>query len=93
MAVAAPAGWWLFLHGRSSARERGMAIVTAVIDGGYRGEIIIGVGNTTGLRIDVASGERLAQIVPIPIGDFQVYQVADLPKSERGERGFGSSGK
>ena len=86
---------WALLHSRSSTlRERGLMVNSAVFDSGYRGPVFVGVWNLSDRTKEIKVGERLAQLIPIghtPID--RVVRVESLNPSERGENGFGSSGR
>jgi len=63
-----------------------------LIDSGYRGEIRVVLLNTDRSETFVAEpGERIAQLVVLPVPGLEVAEVDELPGSERGARGFGSS--
>ncbi|HWC32751.1 MAG TPA: dUTP diphosphatase [Actinomycetota bacterium] len=95
IAVAIPAGYAGFVQPRSGlAARHGIAVVNSpgLIDSGYRGEINVVLLNTDRSRPFVAeAGERVAQLVVLAVPDVAVREVEDLPESERGARGFGSS--
>ena len=79
-----------------NAFKRGVTVVNApgTIDSNYRGEIRVGLINHDAYEaFDVEAGDRVAQllIVPAPVIDFNV--VDELDETERGEAGFGSSGR
>jgi dUTP pyrophosphatase len=95
LAVAIPEGYAGFVQPRSGlAARHGIAVVNSpgLIDSGYRGEIKVVLLNTDRERTFVAEpGERIAQLVVLPIPEVAVREVDELPGSERGVRGFGSS--
>ena len=95
LAVAIPEGHAGFVQPRSGlAARHGITIVNSpgLIDAGYRGEIRISLLNTDARETFVAEpGERIAQLVVLAIPHVRVREQDDLPPSERGERGFGSS--
>jgi dUTP pyrophosphatase len=95
IAVAIPEGYAGFVQPRSGlAAREGITIVNApgLIDSGYRGEIRVVLLNTDGRETFVAEpGERIAQLVVLPVPGFELVEVSELPASERGARGFGSS--
>ena len=95
LAVAIPPGFAGFVQPRSGLAARdGIAVVNSpgLIDSGYRGEIQVVLLNTDGERTFVAeAGERIAQLVVLPVPELDVVEVDELPGSERGARGFGSS--
>ena len=95
IAVAVPQGYAGFVQPRSGlAARNGIAVVNSpgLIDSGYRGEIRVVLLNTDPSETFVAEpGERIAQLVVLRVPDVEPVEVAELPGSERGARGFGSS--
>jgi dUTP pyrophosphatase len=95
VAVAIPEGFAGFVQPRSGlAADHGLSVVNApgLIDSGYRGEVRVVLLNTDKERTFVVEpGMRIAQLVVLPVPDLEVEEVEQLPGSERGERGFGSS--
>ena len=78
------------------AVEHGIALVNApgLIDAGYRGEIRVLLLNTDPEHdFEVAPGDRIAQLLIVRVEAPDVVEVEELAVSERGERGFGSSGR
>jgi dUTP pyrophosphatase len=96
VAVAIPAGQAGLVLPRSGlAARHGVALVNApgLIDSGYRGEVRVVLLNTDqAVPVELAAGDRIAQLVLIRIQTPVVEEVAELPRSERDTRGFGSSG-
>jgi dUTP diphosphatase len=96
IAIALPLGYAGFVHPRSGLAARcGLSIVNApgTIDAGYRGEIKVALLNTdTTTRYDVASGDRIAQLIVMPVHRATFVPVDELPDSARGSGGFGSTG-
>jgi dUTP pyrophosphatase len=63
-----------------------------VVDSGYRGEVRVVVLNTDRREsFTIEPGMRIAQLVLVPVPAVRLLEVDELPESERGERGFGSS--
>jgi dUTP pyrophosphatase len=95
LAVAIPEGYAGFVQPRSGLAARdGITVVNSpgLIDSGYRGEIQVVLLNTDRERTFTAeAGDRIAQLVVLPVPDLSVREVDELPPSERGVRGFGSS--
>jgi dUTP diphosphatase len=95
LAVAIPPGHAGFVQPRSGlAAKHGIAVVNSpgLIDAGYRGEIRVVLLNTDRDRTFTAeAGDRIAQLVVLPVPDVAIAEVDELPGSERGARGFGSS--
>lgn len=94
--IALPDGFAAFVVPRSGlAARHGISIVNApgTVDAGYRGEIKVSLVNTD-LReaYDVAVGDRIAQLIVMPVTRAVFQPVEELPDSVRGEGGFGSTG-
>jgi dUTP pyrophosphatase len=96
VAVAIPPGHAGLVLPRSGlAARHGIALVNApgLVDAGYRGELRVLLLNTDrSEHFDVAAGDRIAQLLIVPFAAAAVTAVETLEDSERGERGFGSSG-
>ncbi|HEY6447508.1 MAG TPA: dUTP diphosphatase [Acidobacteriaceae bacterium] len=89
--TGAPLG--LLVRDRSSMAARGLACTGGVIDAGYRGEVLVVMTNLSDSPVALRPGEKIAQMVPVPVLTGLVMQVADLEDSQRAEKGFGSSGQ
>lgn len=95
IAIALPEGWFGHILGRSSMlRVRGLLVTPAVIDSGYRGELFVQVQNVhpreETVRVEV--GQRIAQLLLLPVPVVRWQEVEALPNSDRGSHGFGSTG-
>jgi len=95
LAVAIPEGHSGFVLPRSGlAARHGLTIVNApgLIDSGYRGEVRVILLNTdTAEPFTIEPGMRIAQLVVLPVPHVELVEQQELPESERGARGFGSS--
>ena len=95
LAVAIPEGFAGFVQPRSGlAAKHGITIVNTpgLVDSGYRGELRVVLHNTDlETPFLVEPGMRIAQLVVVPIAEVEPTEVDELPESERGVRGFGSS--
>ncbi|MDE3024204.1 MAG: dUTP diphosphatase [Acidobacteriota bacterium] len=95
LAVAVPDGYAGFVQPRSGlAARHGITIVNApgLVDSGYRGEVRVVLHNTDAREAFVVEpGMRIAQLVVVPVAPVDPVEVEELPASERGVRGFGSS--
>jgi dUTP pyrophosphatase len=95
LAVAVPPGYAGFVQPRSGlAAKHGITIVNTpgLVDSGYRGEVNVVLLNTDPTETFVVEpGMRIAQLVVVPVPGVEPVEAAELPPSERGERGFGSS--
>lgn len=93
VAIAMPPGWWGRIVGRSSAwHRRNFVVVEGVIDAGFRGELFVGLWNPHDLPKMVVKGEKLAQLLFLPVPSVHWVERPELPTSKRGDNGFGSTG-
>ena len=94
--IALPEGYAAFVVPRSGlAAKHGITIVNSpgTVDAGYRGEIKVSLLNTDSKEAyDVAVGDRIAQLIIMPVIQATFEPVDELPESVRGEGGFGSTG-
>ena len=94
--VALPEGTVGFVVPRSGlAAKHGITVVNApgTIDAGYRGELRVILLNTDAREAyTIETGDRIAQLIVLPIPPVEFTTVDELPASERGESGFGSTG-
>jgi dUTP pyrophosphatase len=86
------AGLGLLVRDRSSMAARGVTTTGGVIDAGYRGEILVLMTNLGDGAVEIAAGEKIAQMVPVPVLTGLVQEVESLEDSARAAKGFGSSG-
>jgi deoxyuridine 5'-triphosphate nucleotidohydrolase len=98
IAVHIPPGYVGMLKERSGVGKKGLKVTGGVIDAGYCGDISILVMNISNkddgaLGYQVKAGDRLAQLLIIPIETPEVIEVDTLWTSERGNKGFNSSGR
>ena len=95
LAVAVPEGYAGFVQPRSGlAARHGISVVNSpgLVDSGYRGEIRVALLNTDARDpFVVEPGMRIAQLVVLAVPEVEPVEVGELPESERGVRGFGSS--
>lgn len=73
--------------------KRGIDVLAGVVDSGYRGEIMVCLYNTSDEDVGISTGDRIAQIIfqEVPRVTMEVHET--LGSSQRGENGFGSTGK
>ena len=90
-ATGAPLG--LLVRDRSSMAAKGIATTAGVIDAGYRGEILILMTNLGDVSLSLKAGEKIAQMIPVPVLTGIIEEVPTLEDSSRAEKGFGSSGQ
>lgn len=96
VSIALPEGYAAFVVPRSGlAAKHGITVVNSpgTVDAGYRGEIKVTLLNTdTSNAFAVEPGDRIAQLIVMPVSRAVFTPVAELPESVRGEAGFGSTG-
>ena len=96
VAVAVPHGWVGLVHPRSGlARRHGVTVLNTpgTIDAGYRGELLVLLVNLGDETVELAAGERVAQLLLQRVGLPEVVEVDELDETARGSGGFGSTGR
>ncbi len=96
LSLEIPEGYAGLIYARSGiATKRGLAPANkvGVIDSDYRGEIMVCLFNHSSAPQTIADGERIAQMVITPFLKVDYTEVSELSDTERGEGGFGSTGK
>lgn len=92
ISMAIPQGYVGLIWEKSGlATECGIQVMAGVIDHGYTGEIKVCLFNTDDFK-QFKAGKKIAQMIIQQIGLFELREVESLDASERGEKGFGSSG-
>jgi dUTP pyrophosphatase len=79
-----------------TAASKGLSMVNTpgVVDSGYRGEVrLILINHDAREPIEISRGDRVAQLVIVPVAAVDVEERDELPPSQRGEGGFGSTGR
>lgn len=95
LALAIPSGFEGQVRPRSGlAIKKGLTVVNApgTIDADYRGEVMVGLINLGPAAVAIARGDRVAQLIIAPVTQAQLQEVDELPESQRGQGGFGSTG-
>jgi dUTP pyrophosphatase len=97
IAVAIPDGYAGFVMPRSGlALRQGIGLVNSpgLIDAGYRGEIgVVLMNHDPRVGVKIERGDKVAQLVVLPVAHAQLVECDELPTSARGAGGFGSSGR
>ncbi|MBO5065950.1 MAG: dUTP diphosphatase [Clostridia bacterium] len=97
IAIALPsAEYGAFVFPRSGiAVKHGIGLLNSVgvVDSDYRGEVMVGVINQISIPYTIQPGERVAQMVIMPVSMMPTEEVSELDETERGAGGFGSTGK
>jgi dUTP pyrophosphatase len=96
IAIALPPNTVALIRDRSSLGRKGIVVSGGVVDLDYRGQILVCLNM---LNIDgpqgtlIQKGERIAQLLIVPVVWEEVEEVYSLPETQRGDGGFGSTGK
>ena len=94
--IAVPEGFVGLIHPRSGLSSKGIGVANSpgTIDSGYRGPLKVLVHNFSGGLYDIQAGDRIAQLVIVPIPTVKIVEVRKFTEEEtvRGTGGFGSSG-
>ena len=93
LSVAIPDGHVGLLKTRSSMARCGVDVVGGVIDADYRGEVKVILHNAGRRAYAVTTGDRIAQLVVLPVFTGDAVKVEELPTTKRGADGFGSTGR
>ncbi|WP_284850078.1 dUTP diphosphatase [Corynebacterium rhinophilum] len=94
--VAIPRGHVGMIFVRSSTGIKRKLVLyngTGIIDSGYRGELLISLHNTGDIGQRIEAGDYIAQLVTVPVLVNEIAEVRELPATQRGARGIGSSDK
>ena len=96
LTMAIPSGYAGFIFARSGlATKEGLAPANkvGVVDADYRGEVMVSIHNHSQEVRRIQPGQRVAQMVILPIPEVELMEVDELEETNRGEGGFGSTGK
>lgn len=94
VSLAIPEGFVGLVFPRSGLATKGVTLKNSVgvIDSDYRGEILVSLVNNSLETVEINKGDRIAQIVFLPVTQFPFISVNKLPETTRGSGGFGSTG-
>jgi dUTP diphosphatase len=94
VAVEIPEGYVGLIRPRSGlATKKGVGqLSSGVVDSGYRGELFVGLVNHSDIAVFIDQGDRIAQMLIIPVAQVELEEVSELSESDRGEKGHGSTG-
>ena len=94
IALAIPKGYVGLIWDKSGiAIKTGHKTLAGVIDAGYRGEVLAGIINLSDKPHTFSKGDKVAQMLIQKVEEIKIQEVENLDETERGEKGFGSSGK
>ena len=91
--IAIPEGYVGFLKSKSGLNIRHNLISEGVIDAGYTGSIVVKLRNTGDDNHLFYAGDKITQLVILPIPAFELYRTDNIDDTERGDNGFGSTGR
>lgn len=91
--IEIPEGYVGFLKSKSGLNVKHNLTSDGVIDAGYTGSIVAKLYNHGNHDYQVKKGDKITQLVILPIPEVSLVQVDSLEESERGDKGFGSSGR
>lgn len=93
IAIEIPPGCTGLICTRSSAALKNINVFLTVVDSDYRGEVFITARNDSDETYHLAKGDRIAQIVILPLADVFPVRAIELSETDRGSGGYGSTGK
>lgn len=97
VSLAIPEGYYGQIAPRSGlAARNGIMTMAGVIDSSFRGTVkvlLFNTGHRTDIPLKISTGDRIAQLIILPISLAEFSSVESLPDTARGEAGFGSSGR
>lgn len=88
-----PEGWVAMICDRSSMGLKGVKVLGGIIDPAYRGEWGVVLTNLTRKEVVIKPGDRIAQIIFMPVATPSIRLTSELSETQRGSGGFGSTGK
>lgn len=88
-----PKGYCGLLVSKSGLNTKEDINTTGLVDAQYTGEIVVKVQNHGKKDYHFNKGDKVSQIMILPVPEVTLHTVSELPETERGNRGFGSSGK
>lgn len=93
--VEIPDGYVGLIRDRSSMAQMGWYTHAGVVDSSYRGEILVLIQNSDLEPLDIMAGDKIAQLIIVPYFSqpVQMVELNELKQTERGDKGFGSTGK
>ncbi len=88
-----PAGYVALIKDKSGLALKGLHTMGGVIEHTYRGEWGVILNNVTDREYRVAPGDKIAQVVILPVATAAIEEAAELSETKRGAGGFGSTGR
>ena len=91
--MAIPSGYFGAIRAKSGLLRKHGIICSGTVDCSYTGEIMVTLVNTSSKNYQVFKGDKIAQMILIPYHHAEFVQVEKLDETERGDNGFGSTGR
>ncbi len=92
IAVSIEPGYFAMVSDKSSVARTGFKVTAGVVDAGYTGEVTVELLNVVGAHKLIKKGQKIAQLLILPVALPEVLEVEELTVGERGDSGFGSTG-
>lgn len=92
IAIEIPKGYFGFISERSSQGKKGITCLGPIIDSGYTGEIHAILLNSTNRGYEIKEGDKICQLIVIPLFNEELEEVDKLTNSPRSNKGLGSTG-
>lgn len=93
IALQLPKGFGALVHDRSGLATSGITTLGGVIDSGYRGEIRVIMANVGHQSVEIKEGDRVCQMRLVKLLQAQFIETDELADTQRGRKGFGSTGR
>lgn len=93
IAIEIPEGYFGLIRDRSSFGSRGIVVCGGVIDSDYRGEILVCLKMIGGVDHSIEKGDKIAQLIILPVPQYELVECEELSETKRGDGGFGSTGR
>jgi dUTP pyrophosphatase len=93
LALAIPEGYCGLIVGRSGLAKQGTSILGGLLDRDFRGDINVILQTTRRDGLLISPGDRIAQLLILPVPAVELVEAADLPPTTRGDGGFGHTGR
>lgn len=91
--IEIPAGYVGFIKSKSGLNVKHGLTSEGVIDAGYTGSIVVKLYNNSGWDYEVKAGDKISQLVILPILTPNLERIDKMAPTERGDNGFGSTGR
>lgn len=95
IAIECPPEFFVYVRPRSGLASNSGADLcsSGIVDSDYRGEVHMPIINHSSIHLAIKAGDRIGQMVVLPVPDTKIIQVEELTPTARGAGGFGSTGK